>query len=170
CSSVNVFTTANWPPARDLRPSTDPALCRLPIVISVGQLQHCHKGFLGDFHVADPLHSLLALGLLLEELSLSGDVAAVAFGENVLAHRGDRFPGDDPTSDRRLDWHLEKLTRNQVPKLLHQFFSSGIGFVNVTDNRKSVDWCSSDEDLQLYQFLGPVTFQGVVQGRVSLGA
>ena len=77
-----------------------------------------HEGFLRDLDVADHLHPLLALFLLLEQLALAGDVAAVALGEHVLAHRPDRLAGDDPAADRGLDRHLEHLARDQLAQLL----------------------------------------------------
>ena len=43
----------------------------------------------------DALHALLAFLLLLEQLALAGDVATVALGQHVLAHRADRLAGDD---------------------------------------------------------------------------
>src|SRR3712207_7569041 len=45
------------------------------------------EGFLGDLDPPHHLHPLLALLLLLEQLALAGDVAAVALGEHVLADR-----------------------------------------------------------------------------------
>src|SRR5262245_33609498 len=50
-------------------------------------LQHGEKRFLRDLDLSDPLHALLAFLLFLEELALPGDVAAVALGQHVLAHR-----------------------------------------------------------------------------------
>jgi hypothetical protein len=48
-------------------------------VISV-DLQHGEEGLLRDLDVPDHLHALLAFLLLLEQLALAGDVAAVALG------------------------------------------------------------------------------------------
>ena len=42
-------------------------------------------------------------------LRLRDDVAAVAFGEDVLALRADRLARDDAGADRSLDGHLEQL-------------------------------------------------------------
>src|SRR5215831_11519760 len=80
-------------------------------------LQYRQKGFLGDLDAADALHALLAFLLLLEQLALAGNVAAVALGEHVLAHRPYRLACDDAAPDRRLDRHLEHLTRNQLAHL-----------------------------------------------------
>src|SRR5580704_9188060 len=49
-------------------------------------LEHGHEGLLGNLHVAHPFHAALALALLLEQLALSRDVPAVAFGKHILAH------------------------------------------------------------------------------------
>src|SRR5690625_6519968 len=53
-------------------------------------------------HPADGLHPLLPLLLLLQQLALARDVAAVALGEHVLADRTHCLPGDDPGADGRL--------------------------------------------------------------------
>src|SRR6476659_10000737 len=79
-----------------------------------------HEGFLRDVHVADALHALLAFGLLLEELALSADVAAVAFREDVLAHRADGLARDDAPADRRLHRDVEHLARDQRAELLDE--------------------------------------------------
>jgi hypothetical protein len=68
----------------------------------------------GDLDAADRLHLLLALLLLLEQLALAGDVAAVALGEHVLALRLHRLAGDDLAADGRLDGHVEHLPRDQL--------------------------------------------------------
>src|SRR5579875_3945717 len=63
------------------------------------QPERLDEGLLRDLHPTDVLHPLLALFLLLEELALAGDVAAVALGQHVLALGLDRLPGDDPPAD-----------------------------------------------------------------------
>src|SRR5450755_4914737 len=52
-------------------------------------LQHREKSLLRNLDLADLFHALLAGLLLLEQLALARDVAAVAFGQHVLAHRLD---------------------------------------------------------------------------------
>ena len=49
------------------------------------RLQHLDEGFLRDVDLADALHPLLTFLLLLEQLALARDVAAVAFRGHVLA-------------------------------------------------------------------------------------
>ena len=55
----------------------------------LADLQHGQEGFLRDLDRADLLHALLAFLLLLEQLALARDVAAVALGDDVLAQRLD---------------------------------------------------------------------------------
>ncbi len=79
-------------PDRDERPGEDLELFhgrRLALV----HPEHRQECLLRDLHRADPLHALLAFLLLLEQLALAGDVATVALGEDVLAHRPHRFRG-----------------------------------------------------------------------------
>ena len=72
-------------------------------------LEHLDEGLLRDVHLADGLHALLALLLLFEELSFAGDVAAVAFGRDVLAKRADAVAGDDLPADGGLERDFEQM-------------------------------------------------------------
>src|SRR5689334_13971766 len=72
-------------------------------------LEHRQERFLRDLHRPHHLHPLLAFLLLLEQLALARDVAAVALGGDVLAEGVDRRAGDDRAADRPLDGDLELL-------------------------------------------------------------
>src|SRR5215510_12828621 len=74
-------------------------------------LEDGQEGLLRHFHLAH---------LLLEELALARDVAAVALGGHVLAHGLDGFPRDDPAPHRGLDGHLVELAGNDLAELLGQ--------------------------------------------------
>src|SRR3984893_4219342 len=76
---------------------------------AVAHLEGGDEGGLRDLDLAELAHPLFALLLLFEELAFAGHVAAIAFGEHVLAQSLDRFSGDDPSADRRLDRHLKQL-------------------------------------------------------------
>src|SRR5690606_12623386 len=92
---------------------------RFPSLAFVGA-QHGEEGLLRNFHVAHLLHALLAFLLLLEQLLLARDVAAIALGEHVFAQRLDRLARDDVRTDRRLHRHIEHLARNQPAQLARQ--------------------------------------------------
>src|SRR5207247_3278167 len=62
-------------------------------------LEHREKRLLGDLDAAHLLHALLAFLLLLEQLALARDVAAIALGGDVLAHRLHRLARDDAAAD-----------------------------------------------------------------------
>src|SRR5680860_553442 len=74
---------------------------------------------LGDLDAADHLHPLLALLLLLQQLTLAGDVTAVALGQHVLADRADRLARDDARADRGMHRHLDLLARDELAELAH---------------------------------------------------
>src|SRR5215472_17163565 len=65
-------------------------------------LQYCQKGLLRDFDAADALHALLAFLLFLEQFALARNIAAIALGEHVLAHRPYGCTRDDADADRQL--------------------------------------------------------------------
>jgi hypothetical protein len=83
----------------------------------IPRFQHLDEGVLGDVDFAEGFHFGFPFFLLLEELALSGDVAAVAFGGDVFAHGGDRFARDVVTSNGGLDGDDEHLGGDDVLKL-----------------------------------------------------
>src|SRR5262249_46540148 len=93
---------------------------RSSLAATTVHLEHGKEGLLRDLHCADLLHALLALLLLLEQLALAGDVAAVQLRRHVLAQRLDRLPGDHVGADRRLDRDVEELPGDGLPEALDQ--------------------------------------------------
>src|SRR6476661_6907291 len=79
----------------------------------LADLENGQERFLRNLDAADRLHPLLSRLLLFEQLALARDVAAVAFGQHVLAQGLDALAGDDLRADRRLDRDVEHLTRDQ---------------------------------------------------------
>ena len=107
--------------------------------------------FLRHLDPAHHFHPLLAFLLLLQQLALAGDVAAVAFREHVLANGPDVLAGDDPGSDGRLDRHLELLPRNELAQLLRHLDAVVVGLVLVDDRAERVDRLSLEQDVDLDQ-------------------
>src|SRR5262249_28876282 len=91
------------------------------------------EGLLRHVDAPDGLHPLLALLLLLQQLALARDVAAVALGQHVLAHRADVLAGDDTRADRGLDRDLELLARDQLLELGRHGQAVLAGVVGVDD-------------------------------------
>src|SRR5580704_16107801 len=58
--------------------------------------EHRQEGLLRNFDLAELLHPLLSLALLLQQLPFAGDIAAVALGGDVFSEGGNCFPRDDP--------------------------------------------------------------------------
>ena len=101
-------------------------------------LQHAKERFLGQFDGADLLHALLALLLLFEELALSGDVAAIALGDDVLAERLDRVGGDDLRADRGLDTDFVLLARDDFLEPFDHRPAAVVGELPVDDEGQGV--------------------------------
>src|ERR1017187_1105561 len=83
-------------------------------------LQYRQEGFLRDLHAAHALHALLARFLLFEQLALARDVAAVALGQDVLAHRRNVLARHDLVADGGLQRHFEHLPRDQLAQTRNQ--------------------------------------------------
>src|SRR6266542_2708620 len=112
-------------------------------------LEDRQERFLRDLDLADLLHALLALLLLLEQLPLAGDVAAVALGGHVLAHGLDGLAGDDAAADGRLDGDLVELSRDDGPELLHQRLALLVGLLAMDDDGEGVHRVAVQQDVEL---------------------
>src|SRR5262245_21899132 len=89
-------SVARWTPER--RPRYARRAAKRGFLSLIG-FQYCQEGLLRDLDHAHLLHALLALGLLLQQFALAGDVAAITLGRHVLAHRRDRLAGNHPAAD-----------------------------------------------------------------------
>src|SRR4051794_37743647 len=104
----------------------------------LAHLKRGEKGFLRYLHLPDLPHALLALLLLLEELALAGDVAAVALGDDVLAEGLDGLARHDLAADCGLDGDLVHLPRDQLLQLLAHAAAAALGHRAVDDHREAV--------------------------------
>lgn len=71
------------------------------------KLEHSHEGTLRDLDCTDLPHPLLAFLLLLEKLSLSGDITTVALCGHILPDLLDSLTGNDLGADSGLDRDVE---------------------------------------------------------------
>ena len=118
------------------------------------EVEHGEERLLRHLDPAHLLHALLACLLLLEQLALSGDVAAVALGEHVLAACLDGLAGDDPRADRRLDRDVEHLPRNLLAQLVDEAPAAFVGELAVHDQRERIDGLTADEDVDTREIPG----------------
>ena len=88
----------------DVRPSVGPKL------LSFIVLQDSRECLLRHLNRTELTHTLLALLLLFKELFLSCDIAAVAFGKDILAHRLYGFSGNNLAADGSLYGNLKELS------------------------------------------------------------
>src|SRR4029453_4348566 len=132
-------------------------------------LEHRQERLLRDLDLSDLFHPFLAFLLLLEQLALLRDVAAVALGGDVLAHGLDRFPGDDPAADGGLDRDLVELAGDHRPQLLGQGFAFLVGLLPVDDDGERVDRVAVEQDVELDHVRGPELQEVVVEGGIALG-
>src|SRR5436305_3825834 len=96
-------------------------------LLPLADVQHGEERLLRHLDGADLLHPLLALLLLLEQLALARDVAAVALREHILALGLHGLARDHARADRRLDGDVEELPRDLLPQALDEHLGSRVG-------------------------------------------
>src|SRR5438094_10282 len=128
------------------------------------------EALLLDLDRSHHLHALLAFLLLLEELSLARDVAAVALREHVLALRLHGLARDDLPADRSLDANVEHLLRDEAAELVHEHATGLLCAPPVGDDRKRVDKCSGNEDVEAHEVRRAVLRELVVERGVAARA
>src|SRR5215468_11534893 len=101
-----------------------PSMARLGLV---AHLEGGNEGGLGDLHLAELAHALLALFLLLQQLSFTRDVATIALREHVLAQGLHGLAGNDPAAERRLDRDREELAGDQLLEALAERAAPPLG-------------------------------------------
>ena len=89
---------------------------------------------MGHLDIAHLLHSFLAIFLLLEQLSLSGDITSVALRGHVLSERFDGFAGDNSIPNCSLDSHIKLLTVDGLAQALTQHLTSEIRSLLMNDH------------------------------------
>src|SRR3989442_6374985 len=132
-------------------------------------LEDRQERLLRHLDLADLLHALLALLLLLEQLPLARDVAAIALGGDVLAHGLDRLPRDDAAADGRLDGDFIELPRNDAAELLGQRLALLVGLLPVHDDGQGVHGIAVEEDVELDHLRLAELQEVVVERGVALG-
>src|SRR6187399_342097 len=106
---------------------------RSSLLATAVHLEHREERLLWHLDRAHLLHALLALLLLLEQLALAGDVAAVELRRDVLAQSLDGLAGDHIGADRRLNRHVELLSRDGLAETLDQRAALVVGGLPVDD-------------------------------------
>ena len=132
-------------------------------------IENRQERFLGNRHRADGLHPLLAGFLLLEQFSLSADIAAVAFGGHVLAMGLDGFTGDDLATDGGLQRYLELMAVDLLSQLLQDHPTALLAVLAVAYQAQRLDRTGIDEYLDLDQRVCTELDDLVVHGSVAAG-
>ena len=70
-----------------------------------------------NFHFAELAHAFFALLLLVEQLALTGNIAAIAFRRHVLGECRDRLARHHAAANGGLDGDFEQLLRDKVFQL-----------------------------------------------------
>src|SRR3989338_3657194 len=125
--------------------------------------------FLRNFDSTDLLHALLSFLLLLEKLSLTGDISTVALGQNVFPHGADRFTRDDLTPYGGLDGHFKHLARDQLPQLRAHLPPPLIRLRAVNDRRQRIDGLIIQEYIELHEIGLAILEEIVVERCIATG-
>src|SRR4051812_46352353 len=138
--------------------------------LRVAEVEHGEECLLRHLDRADLLHPLLAGLLLLEQLALARDVAAVALRDHVLAPRLHRLARDHPGADRGLDRDVEPLPRDLLAQLLDEQPASVVREVAVDDQRERVDRLLRDQHVDADELARKEPGKVVVEARVPARA
>ena len=103
------------------------------------KFEDCEESFLRHFYRTDLLHAFLALLLFLEQLALSGNIAAVTLGRHVLTNGLDSLTRNDFCPDGSLDGYVELLARNKFLEFLAHAAPERKGIVGMGECGKCVD-------------------------------
>src|SRR5438046_483721 len=114
-------------------------------LLPLPNVEHGEERLLRHLDRADLLHPFLSRLLLLEQLALAADVAAVALREDVLPPRLHRLPRDHSRPDRSLDRDVEHLARDLRAELVDEQAAAVVREITVDDQREGVDGLAADQ-------------------------
>src|SRR6476659_7656217 len=141
-----------------------------PPVTALADVEHGEERLLRHLDRPDLLHALLPRLLLLEQLALARDVAAVALREHVLPLRLHGLARDDPRADRGLDGDVEHLARNLLAELVDEQPTPVVREVAVNDEGQCIDGLAANEHVDANELPRLEAGEVVVEGRVAAGA
>ena len=121
-------------------------------------------------HAADGLHALFAFFLLLEQLALTGNIAAVALRKHVLAQSPDVLASNNAGADSCLHGDFELLSGDEFLEALRHAQTVGVGLVLVDDRTESVNSVSVEENIDLDEVSDLFATLVVVQRGVAASA
>src|SRR5699024_6815567 len=116
--------------------------------------QNGQERLLGNLHATHLFHAFLAFLLFFQNLALAADIAAIAFGQHVLAQRLDRRARDDLRADGRLDGHVELLARNQLLHATDQIAPAALGVGTMHDQAERVHAIAIDQHVHAHERTG----------------
>src|SRR5262245_23817246 len=93
--------------------------------------QRCNEGLLRNIDLAEAPHLLLSRLLLLQQLALASDVAAITFRGDVLPERADRLARDHLAADGSLNGNFEQMARDEILELVHHGAAARIGAATI---------------------------------------
>src|SRR5579885_2717189 len=130
-------------------------------------LQCRNKRLLRDLDLAELAHLLLARLLLLQQLALAGDVAAIALRGHILSQRLDCLAGNDLAADGRLNRDLEEMLRNEFLELLDHCAPARLGALAVNELWERIDWLAIDQDRHFDEIAWPVVRELIIEARIA---
>src|SRR5664279_5565345 len=169
-SAAPNFSASNLSSTSSMKKPPATAIRTVSITSDLVHSEHGQEGFLRYLHGPDPLHALLALFLLFQQLPLARNVATVALGKYVFPHRRHGLPRDHIGADRSLDCDFEHLARDQAAQPMHQLPADGLGTIAMDNDGQRIHRLARHENVHLHQVRRPVTDLLVVHRRVALGA
>ncbi len=126
------------------------------------------EGLLGNLYPAYLLHTFFALLLLLEELALSGDIATIALGSDILADGFDSFARDHLSADSSLDGDIELLARDEFLELFTHPSAELHRVVGMSECGEGIYTLAIEEDIEFYEIGGSEIMDMIIERGVAL--
>ena len=107
--------------------------------------------------------------MFLQQLTLSGDIATIAFCRHVLAQGSDGFPCNHLAANRGLDRHLEKMARDELFQFFAHAAPTRLCPVAVHHDRKSVHRFGIHQDRHFNKIAGFIAGHLIIKGGIAAG-
>src|SRR4029079_6392043 len=114
------------------------------------RFEHLDKSLLRNVNLPDAFHPFLAFLLFLQKLSLTRNIAAVAFRSYIFSQRRNALTRNNFSANSCLDRHSIELSRDPFLWFRRQLTSPRLRTIFVHDHRKRIDRLTVNEKVQLH--------------------
>ena len=116
---------------------------------------------------SDLFHALFTFFLSVKQLAFTGNIAAIALGDHVLAQRFNCLTRNNVGPNGRLNGDVKHLARDDFAHFGHHGPAPVLGLRAVHNDGQGINLFTVEQNVDLHHIGGAVFLEFVVHGRIA---